>query len=119
MQRIAIARYMGARWFIKPAQNNREEITTSYQFLSMDETGCSRIIPDYLNDLNAMNEVEKSLVDYGERAMYLNNIYGIMGRNEKGRMFDESIGSPIDVVPFASAVQRAEAFLRTMNLWKN
>lgn len=67
--------------------------------------------PDYLNDLNAMHEAEKVLSS-GECAKYrdalkLNTaIYGDMD------------GGCIDwQLVHATAAQRAEAFLRTLNLW--
>ena len=56
-------------------------------------------LPDYLNDLNAMHEVENYL-KHGQRKRYETflNIYkfGV----------------------FSSAHERAEAFLKTLNLWK-
>ncbi len=60
-------------------------------------------IPDYLNDLNAMHEAEKVLVREQRFAYWheLNNI--VMGTVH---------------VAFATAAQRAEAFLKTLNLWK-
>lgn len=58
-------------------------------------------IPDYLNDLNAMHEAEKVLHGKHNGTDWLRNIY------------EPSIH------PCATAAQHAEAFLRTLNLWKS
>lgn len=66
----------------------------------------SVVFPDYLNDLNAMHEAEKVLLDNGainsQRRQYDGWLWGITA----GRTIS------------ATAAQRAEAFLRTLNLWK-
>ncbi len=56
-------------------------------------------IPDYPNDLNAMHEAEKVLASRDEYVVLLRKACG--GFN------------PV----FATAAQRAEAFLKTLNLW--
>jgi len=57
--------------------------------------------PDYLNDLNAMHEAEKVL-DYNQR-----------------RDMEDSVSFQFAVYPFhATATQRAEAFLRTIEKWE-
>ena len=60
-------------------------------------------LPDFCNDLNAMHDAEKVLVREQRFAYWheLNNI--VMGTVH---------------VAFATAAQRAEAFLKTLNLWK-
>lgn len=60
-------------------------------------------IPDFCNDLNAMHEAEKALSD-DQRREYVVILC---------RMFDLGFKSIT-----ATAAQRAEAFLRTLNLWK-
>lgn len=57
--------------------------------------------PDYLNDLNAMHEAEKVLTTAQATTMsqYLHRRLGMLWG-------------------FATASQRAEAFLRTMGKWK-
>lgn len=68
--------------------------------------------PDYLNDLNAMHEAEKNLKSK-QKVDYWN-------------WLDKFVGNPptdnIYLVwgdaTFATAAQRAEAFLRTLNLWE-
>ena len=75
-----------------------------------------RFLPDYLNDLNAMHEAEstkdfhhdqrwiEALVEVGLRATAL--------RLEKTDGWDWAL-----VCARSTASQRAEAFLRTLNLW--
>jgi hypothetical protein len=62
--------------------------------------------PDYLNDLNAMHEAEKGLTLL-QFWKYADSLRGLCDARGLGR--DEYIA--------ATASQRAEAFLRTLNLW--
>ncbi len=57
-------------------------------------------IPDYLNDLNAMHEAEKILTEYQDRE-YRSHLILATGSGEHR----------------ATATQRAEEFLRTLNIW--
>ncbi len=59
-------------------------------------------VPDYLNDLNAMHEAEKvKIIGTEYESDYCMYLY------ENAHQC------------FATAPQRAEAFLRTLNLWKD
>jgi hypothetical protein len=60
-------------------------------------------LPDYLNDLNAMHEAEKVLTNEQEKEY----AYQL-----------EAVCCPREYGWHATAAQRAEAFLRTLNLWK-
>ena len=60
-------------------------------------------IPDYCNDLNAMHEAEKTLTDDQRDIFYPRWLGGFMSRT-----------GPI----YATARQRAQAFLRTMGKWE-
>lgn len=65
--------------------------------------GIVRVCPDYLNDLNAMHEAEKVLTSLVDQLTYLHKL------------------SPIKsewTLATSTALQRAEAFLRTLNLWR-
>lgn len=57
--------------------------------------------PDYLTDLNAMHEAERSIPQPSD--FYRNNLIEVVGDEQK--------------IHLATAPQRAEAFLRTLNLW--
>ena len=65
-------------------------------------------LPDYLNDLNAMHEAEKALSsqDKIEYAFQIN-----------GGCYTSGLDDTFNIV-HATAAERAEAFLRTLNLWK-
>jgi len=70
----------------------------------------SRIVavPDYLNDLNAMHEAEKIFVTHGNphRVAYKHALMDVAGADDWSLIH-------------ATAAQRAEAFLRTLGLWKD
>ena len=63
--------------------------------------------PDYLNDLNAMHEAEKTLNPI-QAAEYARILTSIAWQSEQ----------PVFAPMTAKADQRAEAFLKTLNLWK-
>ena len=65
--------------------------------------------PDYLNDLNAMHEAEKVRF-FGESDEQLRDSIIYIGW--LGKLTNDDPW-------FATAAQRAEAFLRTLNLWKD
>ncbi len=66
------------------------------------------ICPDYLNDLNAMHESEKVLGPFGTE------IWAKYARNIRQGDIVALSGELIH----ATAAQRAEAFLKTLGLWK-
>ena len=68
-------------------------------------------LPDYLNDLNAMHEAEKLILNYdaGSHGRYIDHLIDVCGKRK-----DETWHLAIF---HATASQRAEAFLRTLNLW--
>ena len=101
-QRVAIAEACG--W--EPCHKGCDGKTWRHPELH----GCQDELPDYLNDLNAMHEAEKTLdvnVDSGDspRYKYASLLYGTL--------------TPERDQPFrATARQRAEAFLRTIGKWE-
>jgi hypothetical protein len=66
----------------------------------LDESG----VPDYLNDLNAMHDADKMLTN---EQWWL--LVGFLA---------EICGGGVALCISANAAQRAEAFLKTLNLWK-
>lgn len=66
-------------------------------------------VPDYLNDLNAMHEAEQKM-EYWDG--YISNLKFICGD-------PQSEGYSTHKAYRATAAQRAEAFLKTLNLWEN
>jgi hypothetical protein len=69
-------------------------------------------IPDYLSDLNAMHEAEKVLtaVQLGLYLSKLADLFPYSGGNSWTFGYARAI--------HANAAQRAEAFLRTLGLWR-
>lgn len=67
--------------------------------------------PDYLNDLNAMHEAEKSLDDD------LDLDYSESLESVTGTRWGANNAYDMSKYRSATASQRAEAFLRTLNLW--
>jgi len=66
----------------------------------------NRMIPNYLNDLNAMVEAEKTISNQTEYIYQL-------GYSKLNGELDEY------ALTFASAPQRARAFLMTLGLWES
>lgn len=66
-------------------------------------------LPDYLNDLNAMHDAVTSL-DQSQKNYFVNILDDLI-ETEKQPERDFAWCN-------ATAAQRAEAFLRTLNLWK-
>jgi hypothetical protein len=62
-------------------------------------------IPDYLNSLNAMHKAEK-IFDHALYCRYINELCDVTIKGNNSMYM-------------ATAVQRAEAFLKTLNLWKH
>ena len=79
-------------------------------------------VPDYLNDLNAMNEAEKTITQR-DRSIYWNELMKSVGPDGEVDLVDdygEQSTSPSTSgfsIVHASAAQRSEAFLKTLNLW--
>ena len=67
--------------------------------------------PDYLNDLNAMHEAEKTLI-FSKRQKYKIKLQLVASNRIRNCMVC------MNELIFATASQRAEAFLRTLNLWE-
>jgi hypothetical protein len=73
-------------------------------------------VPDFLNDLNAMHEAEGSVI-FADSS--LAEEYGMrLGKTYHPRWFIDVTGSQLAAMCHATAAQRAEAFLRTLNLWQ-
>ena len=101
-QRIAIAEACG--WSHKTLDNEtywwHDENNKS---LPPSDDGM-RTCPDYLNDLNAMHEAEKTLTDKAHEEFRL-NLYDVIGDDSR-------------LIVSSTAAQRAEAFLRTIGKWE-
>jgi hypothetical protein len=110
-QRIAIAKTCG--WKI-----SLNEETSEHQEYWYVEGGGScgtygskeyavKALPNYLTDLNAMHEAEKQLIAKSQQDRFMYYL-------QQGYASDQ-----FWCIAHATAAQRAEAFLRTLNLWKD
>ena len=109
-QRIAIAEACG--WTAEQDSNgywravNKKNGNAVELWLS-EQNVWSVGIPDYLNDLNAMHDAEQYLFkDVHQWRYFINNLRDATGED------------PFLAVAHATAPQRAEAFLRTLELWE-
>ena len=107
-QTIAIAEACG--WELKsnglsPMWSwQNESLTHRIKWVAHKEMASQGVLPDYINDLNAMHEAENVLT------------------NEQWWLFVEFLteirGGGVSLCISATAAQRAEAFLKALNLWK-
>lgn len=72
-------------------------------------------IPDYLSDLNAMHEAEKVIVGNEQQAEYSQQLIEVLNRDHHGEY--RFLGASGYRQMHATATQRAEAFLKTINKW--
>jgi hypothetical protein len=75
---------------------------------------CSWKLPDYLNDLNAMHEAEKILIEQGFQDRWLDELVEVV----VGANVHWSDYHCFPQVNRATATQRAEAFLKTIGKWE-
>lgn len=89
----------------------RERPKTGWHDFGCDCQQCHKH-PDYLNDLNAIHEAEKVLTTTEQQNSYYANIaeitWGCEETSDRQVVFNQLT---------ATAAQRAEAFLKTLNLW--
>jgi hypothetical protein len=116
--RIAIAEACG--W------KQRKPVTTEYHKWARpgqsDFIWSDDFIPDYLSDLNAIHEAEKVLIEKGgmecaSRYRFGEILFEMIGGSYGPDGENESSDSNF-LLAHATAAQRAEAFLRTLNLWE-
>jgi hypothetical protein len=108
-QRIAIAETCGWKWHGDPTW---QRLGDSFYWKNDNLIYCQ--LPDYLNDLNAMHQAEKTLRGNQFHAVnFPHELFKMVsGLNWKGDM-----GYFIPNFTSATAAQRAEAFLRTVGKW--
>ena len=117
-QRIAIAEALGL-FRIKPlwrtTRKGKESLDGVVLWYCSEHMGGAATydrVPDYINDLNAMHEAEKVLREM-QTMTYLDRLGEIVSQG----MGEGSYGEVWNIL-HATAAQRAEAFLKTLHLWK-
>lgn len=73
------------------------------------------ILPDYLNDLNAMHEAEK-ILDWAQKHKFVYELHYLNGPSDIYNITPEDTSGAFGPIN-APAIQRAGAFLRALNLW--
>lgn len=111
-QRIAIAKACG--WQFIPAYYNGEDQPPEFTTVTPDGKHLCGYYPDYLNSLDAMHEAEEVLATAAHQNRYYSEIADITWSNlETG--YRQVVFNQLT----ATAAQRAEAFLKTLSLWKD
>ena len=115
-QRIAIAEFCGWKWdgrfTVLDPNGKRLCSRDGEEGLTWKQACLQKKIPDYLNDLNAMHEAWLKLPP-SEKERFESELYSIViGQGEYSRNDDAGW------ITNATAAQRAEAFIKTLNLWK-
>jgi hypothetical protein len=107
-QRIAIAKACGWIWTNKCPEHGKQTI----KFWLNEHTGrkvyYEYLLPYYLDDLNDMADAEETL-SFNDKQKYL-DILADAPREDIHYTWADSV--------FATAAQRAEAFLRTVGRWE-
>ena len=99
-QRIAIAEACGWKLVTdNPCYEPYWENPTG----NMIAVSCGMRLPDYLNDLNAMHEAEK-IFNHAQYCRYISGLVSLTVADNNS-------------IFMATAAQRAEAFLRTIEKW--
>lgn len=111
-QRIAIAEACGWAWFSVSFNSEQKILARSQQEANTVTLGhwVWSLTPDYLNDLNACHEMEKTLASDKEAADFDRELSTVV-LNE----WDDGLINSMEW--HATAAQRAEAFLRTIGKW--
>ena len=105
-QRIKIAEACGWKTETRRAMGYGG-VTNAIQYY-WEKNGCIDTLPDYCNDLNAMHTVEQSLTDEMKRE-YIKQLVAVVNESEWSKW----------PTAHATATQRAEAFLRTLDKWED
>lgn len=122
-QQIAIAEACG--WIPHPDNSKRENSIKSWhkgkvgntecRFLEETRESCwgtTKGLPNYLNDLNAMHEAENAIMT--------GDLMDTTSIQYRYSHYLYNVVVPSNRQPFrAKASQRAEAFLKTLGLWKD
>jgi hypothetical protein len=125
-QRIAIAEACGAKWYQWAGEywitfKDWNARSHCYEADRPAETSnhpkIEVSVPDYLNDLNAMHEAEMFIRNAQDQMRYASETLIAMGFDDLVEASDLNVDYCWHVMG-ATAAQRAKAFLKTLNLWK-
>ena len=113
-QRIAIAEVCGWKACHKSVGgfDNGDGILDRYVIGIPPDCTLHKILPNYLNDLNAMHKALKFLDDE-QQISFMMHLASIVSDFDVGKLTWRLVEKMLS----ATAAQLAEAFLRTLNLW--
>ena len=119
-QRIAIAEFCGYSFDTTADANGNYWLRKGMVILGGDcesniKSTLLHLLPDYLNDLNAMHEAEGRLTG-GQWTDY------VIRLEKRGGSFPDQLNVSCVIsfyIAHATAAQRAEALLRTIGKWAN
>jgi len=114
-QRIAIVKACG--WTLVGINATAPvPVFSSSQLTGRTPEGYVQLVPYYLDNLNEMHAVEETIANDPLKVLeYYRNLVDLIDRAPDGsRVFGKCVYWE---TLHASAAQRAEAFLRTLNLW--
>lgn len=115
-QRLAIASACG--WHEKPEPHGSFNATAWWQN-EHRYPSYEMPVPNYREDLNAMHEAEEILKQKGVFTSYLSALAKTCGFKAQGSEAWFYLHAGLEAVASATAAQRAEAFLKTLNLWES
>ena len=113
LQRIAIAESQGWKHVICSVGEHGTMMSGWWMPCGALTTDIN-MLPDYLNDLNAMHEAEEILTT-GQRGEFWDVLHRMVARHKFWG--DDTTNDTCFRVMHVTAAQRAEAFLKTLNLW--
>lgn len=118
-QRIAIAEAAGWKWFLSPFNNEQKVLTRSQEDANNIKLGVWiwELTPDYLNDLNAMHEAEKTLT-LEQHEAWAGHMAEICTKPTLTEALFVGYWSRGFKIMSSTPTQRAEAFLRTIGKWQ-
>lgn len=112
-QRIAIATHCG----IEPVMTWRKN-ESGVELVAVPGSEDWSDAPEYLHDLNAMHEAEKTL-DPHVRNDFIAHLWSVTGNMPSANFWTEYNFRGLYACTHATAAQRAEAFLRTIGKWED
>lgn len=113
--KVVIQDFSSSEWAESANYNGYKFQTDPWPEVSPSLKPFVKYLPNYPKDLNAMHEAEKILGDkWDVYQCMLSNLQS--GLRHDARSHWSDVGSGF--VSHATAAQRAEAFLKTLNLWK-
>lgn len=116
-QRIALAEWAG--WKYSPAANSsikHEAIMAWYR--PGNSPWHLEQLPDYPNDINAVHELIHRLPSGLREVTFISKLAKVCGFDPQGENAWDRLHAGRFAVVNATATQRCEALLKTLNLWK-